>query len=364
MGAPSETILVAMSGGVDSSVAAALLQERGHRVIGAFMRNGIASEGGSHRQGCCSVEDSLDARRVADRLQVPFYAVNLAEAFEGLIADFTRAYVEGRTPNPCIECNRRFKMGALLDLARQIGADAVATGHYARIVHREGRLAVARGVDAAKDQSYVLYPLEQEALARTRLPLGELGKGEVREEARRRRLPVADKPESMEICFVPGGDYRELLRQRAAAALLPGPIVNRSGEVLGHHQGTALFTIGQRRGLPGGQREPIYVTAIDPDSGTVTVGGPAELAGAGLVMEDVVWSGLAPAAPGTVIEGEVKIRAHHRPVGATARVREDRRVTLSFAEPQAAVTPGQAAVLYGEDRILLGGTIAGERFEV
>ena len=345
-----ETILVAMSGGVDSSVAAALLQERGHRIIGAFLRNGVAAPEGGRRggQGCCSVEDARDARRVADALDIPFYVLDLAEGFSALIDDFVAEYAAGRTPNPCIECNRRFKMGA----------SAVATGHYARVVHRDGRWGIARGLDPDKDQSYVLYPLSQDALAGTRLPLGEWTKPAVREEARRRGLPVAEKPESMEICFVPTGDYRDLLAERRPELFRPGPIVDGGGRILGTHPGTAGFTIGQRRGLPGGQREPLYVTRIDPVTDTVMVGPASELRSHSFTLEDVVWSGAAPHPPGSRLDGALKVRHQHRPVSGHVIVTAS-GITCHLDEPVAAVTPGQSAVLYAGDQVLLGGIIQG-----
>lgn len=362
MAQPSEKrrILVAMSGGVDSSVAAALLAEQGHEVIGVFMRNGIQAEPSrAHRQGCCGVEDSLDARRVADRLDIPFYALDYEDAFEGLIADFAGAYAEGRTPNPCIECNRRFKMGSLGVLARRLEADAVATGHYASLVERDGRFAVRAGLDRGKDQSYVLFSLEQEALQHTLLPLGTMAKAEVREHARRRDLPVAEKAESMEICFVPTGDYRDVVRARRPEAFEPGPIVNREGEVIGHHEGTGSFTIGQRRGLPGGQGEPIYVQDVRPESRTVVVGPRAEAESTRCIIERLTFQAHGPAKAGTEIRGRIKIRSQHEPVAARVVLLEGDRAEVVMDRAQHAVAPGQAAVLYdAEDVVLMGGWIA------
>lgn len=360
-----QRILVAMSGGVDSSVAAGLLVEQGFDVVGAFMRNGVkANPARSHRQGCCGLDDASDARRVADRLGIPFYALNFEDAFEELIGDFVHAYAEGRTPNPCIECNRKFKMGALLHLARRLDASAVATGHYARIERRADRWCVAQGADVDKDQSYVLFGLDQDVLEHTRLPLGHLTKREVRRHARRLELPVAEKPESMEICFVPTGDYRDVLRERAGDVLRPGPIVDQSGVVIGRHDGTASFTIGQRRGLPGGQRDPIYVTALDPETATVTVGDKGDLLRTRFVVRDVVWSGEAPPPRGTVLRGRMQIRAHHEPVPAAVTAVGDDTLDVVLDAPVEAVTPGQAAVLYGEDRVLVGGWITREEVAV
>jgi tRNA-uridine 2-sulfurtransferase len=351
-----ETVLVAMSGGVDSSVAAALLLEAGHRVVGVFMRNGVSSEQGRKgHQGCCGIDDAADARRVADQLEIPFYAVNLEDGFGGLIEDFVDAYRKGRTPNPCIECNRRFKFGRLLDLAREIGADAVATGHYARIVRRGDRLAIARGRDDSKDQSYVLFPLEQEVLAKARFPLASLTKPEVRAKARALGLRVAEKPESMEICFVPSGDYRDLVRRRAPEAAVPGDVVTESGAVLGRHEGVGLYTIGQRRGMPGGRAEPLYVTAIDAATNTVVAGPREDLLARRFTVQGVVFSGASGDDGGW--RGSAKIRHHHAGQEAAARKLPDGSVEITLDEPASAVTPGQAAVFYDGDAVLFGGWI-------
>ena len=360
-----ERVLVAMSGGVDSSVAAALLKEQGHEVVGAFMRNGVkANSDRAHRQGCCGVDDALDARRVADRLEIPFYALNFEDAFEELIGDFVDSYARGETPNPCIECNRRFKMGALLHLARKLEASAIATGHYARVERHGDRWCIARGADADKDQSYVLFALDQEALAHTRLPLGTLVKSEVRAHARRLSLPVAEKPESMEICFVPTGDYRDILRERAPAVLQPGAILDGAGHEVGRHEGTAMFTIGQRRGLPGGQSDPIYVSDLDPETRTVTVGGKAALLRDRFAATNATWSGTPAPAVGATVRGRVKIRAHHEPVPGVLTVTGDDAFSVVLDEPAEAVTPGQAAVLYEGDRVLAGGWIARDEVPV
>ena len=354
-------ILVAMSGGVDSSVAAALLKDQGHEVIGAFMRNGVkAGTVRGRGQGCCGVEDALDARRVAERLDIPFYSIDLEEAFEGLIGEFVDAYARGDTPNPCIECNRRFKMGALRHLARRLGSPAVATGHYARIVERSGRLAVERGHDGEKDQSYVLFSLDQDALRATRFPLGDLTKAQVRAVARERNLPVAEKAESMEICFVPTGDYRDVLRERRPEVFAKGPIVDQSGRVLGEHGGTALFTVGQRRGLPGGQGRPIFVTEVRPETNTVVVGREEDVRTTRFLVTDGVFTGAPEGPPGTEVTGAIKIRSHHEAVPATITFEGDGAFRVTSGVPLFAVTPGQSAVLYDGDRVLLGGRISRE----
>ncbi|MSR74369.1 MAG: tRNA 2-thiouridine(34) synthase MnmA [Planctomycetes bacterium] len=358
MSSSRERILVAMSGGVDSSVAAALLQEAGHEVIGAFMRNGVPAEAGrQHRQGCCGIEDAHDARRVADALGIRFYAVDLEARFEELIEGFAESYATGRTPNPCIECNRAFKFGSLLGLAEDLGAVAVATGHYAKLESRNGRTCVARGLDHDKDQSYVLWPLTQHVLARTRLPLGGMTKAMVRAEAERFGLRVANKPESMDICFVPGGDYRAIVRARRPEAFEPGDIVDESGRILGLHNGIAGFTVGQRRGLPGGQVQPLHVLEVDPVNKRVVVGTRDALISSACTLENVVWSGCASLALGECVAGLVQIRAHHEAVAAEVSQTAE-GVRIVFGAPAEAVTPGQSAVLYDENGgILLGGVI-------
>jgi len=351
-----ETILVAMSGGVDSSVAAALLQEQGHRVVGVFMRNGVTADAGRKgHQGCCGIDDAADARRVADQLGIPFYAVNLEDGFGGLIDEFVDAYRKGRTPNPCIECNRRFKFGRLLELAGEIGASAVATGHYARVVRRGDRIAIARGRDDSKDQSYVLFPLEQDVLARARFPLAPLTKPEVRAKARSLGLRVAEKPESMEICFVPSGDYRDLVRRRAPDAAVEGALVSATGEALGRHEGVGLYTIGQRRGMPGGRAEPLYVTGIDPATNTVVAGPREDLLARTFTIGGAVFSGARGDEEGW--RGSAKIRHHHEAQAASARRLPGGAVEITLDEPASAITPGQAAVFYEGDTVLFGGWI-------
>lgn len=357
MTAQHERILVAMSGGVDSSVAAALLKEQGHEVIGAFMGNGINAPRQSSRQGCCGMEDAHDARRVAESLGVPFFVLDLSQRFDELIGNFAASYAAGRTPNPCIECNRSFKFGALLDLARDLGATKVATGHYARLVMHEGRGVLARARDRAKDQSYVLWPLGLETLQQVRFPLGELTKDEVRAEARRFGLRTADKPESMEICFVPGGDYRAVVRERQPEAFVGGEITDLSGRVLGRHEGISGFTIGQRRGLPSGQASPLFVVRIDVAERRVVVGPRGALVAAGCRLDGLVQGAALGVTETRGIEGYLQVRAHHAPVRARAVVTKD-SAEVEFFEPVDAVTPGQSAVLYDEEeRVLFGGVI-------
>ena len=356
---PAKRVVVAMSGGVDSSVAAALLQQRGHDVIGLFMRNGIrpGDAAKTGKQGCCSLDDARDARRVADRLGIPFYAVNFAADFGRIIDYFVDEYDRGRTPNPCIQCNRWLKFGKLLDYADEIGADGVATGHYGRIVESGDRLSVARAVDDEKDQSYVLYPLTQRQLARTFLPLGELTKDRVRDLAQSFDLPVWSKPDSQEICFVPDNDYGRFLRERNPEGMRPGPILDPSGTVLGEHQGHQLFTIGQRRGFGRSFGRPVYVVAIRPEENAVIIGDSEDLFSTGLVVYDVSWLSIAGLADREELQGEVKIRYRHQPVPATLVGGVDGGVEIRFVEPIRAVTPGQAAVFYRDEAVVCGGFI-------
>lgn len=353
-------VVVAMSGGVDSSVAAALLQERGDEVIGLFMRNGAVPgpAAAKHKQGCCSLDDSMDARHVAGRLGVPFFAVNFKREFGRIINYFADEYDRGRTPNPCIVCNRDLKFGRLLDYADEIGATHVATGHYARIVKHGDRHAVARAVDDAKDQSYVLFPLEQDQLERTLLPLGELTKDEVRAEAKRFGLPVAEKAESQEICFVPDNDYGGFLKRRAPDSIQPGPIVDLQGSVLGEHEGHQLYTIGQRKGLGGGFERPVYVVEIRAEDNTVVIGEREDLVAGGLLVDAVTWQAAPGIAPGEELEGTVRTRYQQRPVAARARLQDDGRVMIELDEALRAITPGQAAVFHEGDTVLFGGWIA------
>lgn len=354
--------MVCLSGGVDSSLAAALLLEAGHEVVGVFMRSGVSGHATGERQGCCSVEDALDARRVADRLGIPFYPLNLADAFERLVARFAEDYARGRTPNPCVLCNRWFKLGHVLRFAKQVGAARVATGHYAQVVQDGARWTLARGRDHAKDQSYVLAVLEQEQLARTVLPLGGWTKAEVRREAAARGLVrVADKPESQEICFVPD-DYRALLRARLPAdapALLPGEVQDEAGRVLGVHAGTAGFTVGQRRGLGIAAARPLYVTRTDPARRLVVVGERDALGCRAFEADEATYLART-LAPGEALRARVQVRAHGASAPAEVYGLTSGTFRVELDAPLEAVAAGQAAVVYDEadERVLLSGWIA------
>lgn len=349
-----ERVLVAMSGGVDSSVAAALLVEQGFDVVGVTMR---LARGGSR---CCSPEDVEDARRVAVRLGIRFYVADFADAFRREVMEpFADAYLEGRTPIPCVGCNGRFKFRRLLERARALGADSVATGHYARLGTdpASGARTLLQGRDAGKDQTYFLFDLGPEQLAHVRFPVGGLDKAEVRARARALGLPTAEKPESMEICFVPDGDYAAAVeRIRPGAAPGPGAIVDEAGRQIGRHQGVHHFTVGQRRGLDVALGQRVYVRALDAARNRVVVAPRTRLAARGARLTGASW--VAGEAPGAPIDARVRVR--HRHPGAAARVAPgpEGEAVVRFAAPVEAVTPGQAAVFYDRDRVLGGGWIA------
>jgi tRNA-specific 2-thiouridylase len=348
MSAPAR-LLVALSGGVDSAVAALLLARAGHPLVGVFMRNGVS--GGAARRSCCSLSDARDARAVADRLGLPFYVHDLEQPFSALIDAFARDYAAGLTPNPCIECNNRLKFGELLALARDLGCEGVATGHYARL--SEGRLR--RAADPDKDQSYLLHGLAPDQLRRAHLPLGGLRKPEVRALAREACLPVADKPDSADICFVPGGDYRAVVRERLGSLGAAGAVLDREGREVARHPGVGAFTVGQRRGLGAALGEAAYVTGIDPQAGEVRLGRRADLLRAGCRVERVGWQ--QPARPARVL---VQLRHRHAPERARLQDEGGGAVRVLFEQPSAAVTPGQFAAFYDGDLVLGGGRVARE----
>ncbi len=360
-------VLAAMSGGVDSAVAAARAVDAGHEVTGVHLA--LSANPSSYRtgaRGCCTLEDARDARRAADVIGIPFYVWDMAERFAAdVVDDFVAEYARGNTPNPCLRCNEKIKFAAVLDRAVALGFDAVCTGHHARLQPADdgldrdatGQVRLARSVDPGKDQSYVLGVLTADQLSRAMFPLGDSTKVQVRAEAARRGLAVADKPDSHDICFIADGDTRGFLRRRIGPA--PGPIVDHDGQVLGSHQGSYGFTVGQRRGLridsPAPDGRPRYVLDIEPVSGTVRVG-PAEL----LEVDDIaavrpVWSGrIAPVGP---IEAEVQLRAHGETFPATCWL-EDGSLRIRLKCPARGVARGQAAVLYDGDTVIGSATIA------
>jgi len=352
-------VLAAMSGGVDSAVAAARAVDAGHDVTGihlALSRNPQSYRTGA--RGCCSLEDAGDARRAADVLGIPFYVWDMSERFHAdVVADFVAEYDAGRTPNPCVRCNERIKFAAVLDRALALGFNAVTTGHYARLVAgRDGVVELHRAVDNDKDQSYVLGVLTQDQLRHAVFPLGDRRKGDVRAEAARRRLAVADKPDSHDICFIADGDTGGFLRQRLGHR--PGRVVDQRGTVLVEHDGTVAYTIGQRRGLrlgvPAPDGRPRYVLDIEPVSRTVTVGPREALQVRRLEAVHPRWCDTVPSGP---LACTAQLRAHGEPVPATATVLGE-RIILDLHEPAAGIAPGQAAVLYDGTRVVGSGTIA------
>ena len=360
----AKKVIVAMSGGVDSSLTAALLQDRGYEVIGVHMRlhalhaeTGPPEGRGRLNHGCCSLEDVDDARMVAYELGIPFYVLNFEPEFrKNIINNFVQEYSRGRTPYPCLNCNRYVKFDALLERAEVLGADYLATGHYARIVQdAAGQYHLRRAADRGKDQAYVLYHLNQDALSRLLLPLGEFDKPTVRRMAAEKNLVVADKPDSQEICFIPDNNYRNFLEKVQPGIAQPGPMVNTRGEVVGRHTGLPHYTVGQRKGLGALGAEPHFVLRIDPGSNTLLVGTANELASYSLTADDVHFiAGPRPSAPFPAL---VKIRYRAPETPALVTPLDDGRVRVDFDTPQRAVTPGQAVVFYTGDEVLGGGTI-------
>ena len=352
-----DKVLIAMSGGVDSSVAAFLMKEQGCQCIGATMQLFHNEDIGVKRtKTCCSLEDVEDARSVAFHLGIPYYVFNFSDDFKGQVIDrFIAAYERGATPNPCIDCNRYLKFERLYERARILGCDAIVTGHYARIEQENGRWLLKKSLDESKDQSYVLYSLTQEQLAHTRLPLGAMHKSETRRIAEEQGFYNADKPDSQDICFVPDGDYAGFIARFTGHDCSAGDFVDEEGHVLGRHKGIVHYTVGQRKGLGIAADAPLYVKQIDAASNRVVLSGNESLFSRELTANDFNW--IAYDVPPRELRASARVRYHQREQAATVTVLGDGRVHLVFDEPQRAITPGQAVVLYDGDTVLGGGTI-------
>ena len=356
-----QRVVVGMSGGVDSAVSAALLKEQGYDVVGVTLNLSPKvneADAWERDDSCCGLSASEDARRVADRIGIPHYVLNFRDVFaEKVIANFLDEYRRGRTPNPCIRCNDHIKFGTVLLKAQALDADLVATGHYVRVQRdpQTGRHVLRRAVDLRKDQSYVLYVLTQDELSRTLFPLGDLTKAETRELARKFQLSVAEKPESQDICFVNEGNYGDFLKKLAPDIAEPGPIVDLDGRVLGEHRGIAFYTIGQRRGLGVVSSDPLYVIDVDAVSRTIVVGPEAALFDHELIADEASFVQVA-AIPEPL---PIKARVRYRMVDAEATVQQvgPETIKVRFAQPQRAITPGQAVVCYADDVVVAGGTI-------
>jgi tRNA-specific 2-thiouridylase len=350
-------VVVAMSGGVDSSTAAALLVEEGYKVVGVMMRLWAEEGQGAATNRCCSPEAVEDARHVCQILDIPFYLINCERDFKHRVVDyFIGEYASGRTPNPCLACNRHIKFGVLLRRALSLDAQYLATGHYARIRRANGHCQLLKGVDRRKDQSYALYMLSQEQLAHLLFPLGDYTKDEVRAIALERGLPMAEKAESQDLCFVHGNDYRRFLHTHAPQTIKPGPIVDTAGRVIGQHKGLPFYTIGQREGMGIAAPEALYVLEMDAARNTIVAGTRAELGRRELIAHQVSFvSGEAPESP---VRVTAKIRYKAVEAKATLTLVDENTVALTFDEPQRDITPGQGAVFYQGEVILGGGIIA------
>jgi len=357
--------LVAMSGGVDSSVAAGLMLDRGYEVVGVTLKQWEGPDGAMPVAGCCTLSDAEDARRVAAQLDIPYYVLDYVEEFtEAVVEPFAKGYLDGLTPNPCIECNRNVRFDALVDRTNELGCDVLVTGHHARVEQHGDRFRLRRAVDGTKDQSYVLHMLDQEALSKVVLPIGEMTKVKVREYAHSMGLRTAAKPDSQDICFVTSGDYRDFLRGMHPEVDAPGDVLNINGEVVGQHPGTTNFTIGQRKGLGVSVGEPRYVVDIEPRAQTITIGRYEDLLVESCVAVDMRHTD-TPSREGDRVS--VKVRYRAEPVAATiasAGEGPDGRWSFRFDEPQAKPAPGQALVMYDGEYVLGGGTIIDARDSV
>lgn len=353
-------VIVGMSGGVDSSVAAMLLKKQGYDVIGVTMQiwqdeeTAIQEENG----GCCGLSAVDDARRVADQLGISYYVMNFKKEFkEWVMDDFAQEYFRGRTPNPCIRCNRYVKWEALLHRSLSIGGDFIATGHYAKVVQLPNGRYTLKKAPSKKDQTYALYNLTQEQLSKTLMPVGDYTKDEIRQMAEEMGLLVASKPDSQDICFIPDGDYQKFLFEYTGKKLPKGNFVDKSGNVVGTHEGITHYTIGQRKGLNLAMGHPVFVTEIRPETNEVVIGDNADVFRSILVASNANWMSIEQPRPGEKIRVQAKVRYAHQGAMATAYMTEDGKLVCEFDEPQRAITPGQALVMYDGDYVVGGGII-------
>ena len=348
-------IVVAMSGGVDSTTVAALLKEEGHEVIGITMQllDYKDAEG-----GCCSIDHVIDARRVAQELDIPHYVVNFMDSFKEIVLkDYVEKYESGKTPIPCVLCNQYVKFDLLLKRALELGADYLATGHYAKIENGDGSYSLSKADDENKDQTYFLYTLKQKELSKLMFPLGSLRKDEVRDMARKLNLKLAEKPDSTGVCFVPSDNYRDYLISQDAFTEKEGDIVNAEGEVLGKHRGIYSFTVGQRRGLGIATGKPMYVLGLEPKENRVIVGEEDKIYSNKLIAENISWVTETPVTNDMPIEVKAKVRYRHKEDDALITMKSETEAEIEFKNPQRAITPGQAVVLYNDNKVLGGGWI-------
>lgn len=345
-------ILVAMSGGVDSSTTAAILKREGHDIIGVTMQ---LWDYGDEEGGCCSADDVRDARRVADQIGIPHYVVNYMDVFRKyIVEDFIGKYLSGKTPNPCVLCNQLMKFNFLLRRAMELEADYLATGHYAGIEEEGGKFYICKAKDEIKDQSYFLFALTQKELRRIIFPLGSMTKNEVRAVAKEMNLRVANKPDSQEVCFITGGDYRDFLKVHTKIGNKKGEIVDAGGNVLGYHDGVFSFTIGQRRKLGIAKGKPLYVVKVEPEENRVVVGEEKDIFKTVLIADNVIWANEPPSGEAQI---KAKIRYRHRESDAVVHAKSDKEALVEFKTPQRAMTPGQVVVFYEGNRVLGGGWI-------
>lgn len=349
-------VLIAMSGGVDSSVSAALLREQGYEVIGATMQIWQSTQEEERENGCCSLTAVGDARRVADKLEIPYYVLNFKDIFkEKVINYFVKEYLEGRTPNPCIICNKEVKFEALLDKAVSMGIDYIATGHYARVEYKDGRYLLKKSFSKTKDQTYALYNLTQAQLARTLFPVGEYNKDKVREMAEKYGLGVAKKPDSQEICFIEDNDYGKFISENIDSDILPGNFVDTNGSILGQHKGVYYYTIGQRKGLGITSKKPLYVVDIDLEKNEIILGENTETFSNRLTARDLNFISIGQLDQEMKVEAKIRYGAKEAP--GTIKPLDHGRVEVVFDTPQRAITPGQSVVFYDGEIVVGGGVI-------